>query len=51
MKEGKDPKKWKFRACWLGYEPGDDTWLKWSAVKDLKALDYYSQSNPQLNIG
>ena len=49
--EGNDPKKQKFRARWLGYEPEDDTWLKCSAVKDLEALDTYSQANPDLNLG
>jgi hypothetical protein len=38
---GKNPKNWKFRVRWLGYEPEDDTMLDWAAVKDL-ALDEYS---------
>jgi hypothetical protein len=49
--KGKDPKKWEFRVRWLGYEPDDDTWLKWTAVKDLEALDIYSQEHPELNLG
>jgi hypothetical protein len=48
---GKDPKKWTFRVRWVGYEEGDDTWLPWSAVKDLEALDVYSQAYPELNLG
>ena len=32
---GKNPKEWKFRVRWLGYEPEDDTMLDWAAVKDL----------------
>ena len=40
-----NPKKWKFRVCWLEYEPEheDDTILDWAAVKDLAALDEYSK--------
>jgi hypothetical protein len=48
---GKDPKKWRFRVRWQGYEPEDDTWLEWSAVKDLVALDEYSKEHPELNLG
>jgi len=49
--KSKNPKKWKFQVRWLGYEPEDDTWLKWSAVKDLGALDTYNQPHPNLNLG
>ena len=48
---GKNPKKWKFRVRWLGYEPEDDTILDWAAVKDLAALDEYNKENPYLNLG
>ena len=47
---GKNPKKWKFRVRWLGYEPEDDTMLDWAPVKDLAALDEYSKEN-HLNLG
>ena len=48
---GKNPKRWKFRVRWRGYEPEDDTMLDWAAVKDLAALDGYSKENPHLNLG
>jgi hypothetical protein len=41
----KDPKKWTYVVRWLGYEPGDDTCLPWSSVKDLEALDEYARVN------
>jgi hypothetical protein len=39
---GNNPKKWKYKVRWLGYEEGDDTWLPYSSVKNLKALDDYA---------
>ena len=48
---GKNPKNWKFRVRWLGYEPEDVTMLDWAAVKDLAALDEFSKENPHLNLG
>ena len=47
---GKNPKRWKFRILWRGYEPADDSMVDW-AVKDLAALDDYSNKNPHLNLG
>ena len=34
-----------------GCEPEDDTWLEWSAVKDLFALDKHSHEHTELNLG
>jgi hypothetical protein len=42
--KGKNPKNWKYLVRWLGYEEGDDSWLNWSAVKDLEALEEYALS-------
>ena len=44
-------KNWKFRVRWEGYEPDGDSWLNWNAVKDLAALDTYSQEHPELKLG
>jgi len=33
---------WKFRVRWLGFEPDEDSWLYWIAVKDTM----YSQDFP-----
>jgi chromodomain-containing protein len=38
----------KFRVRWLGYGESDDSWLPWSEVKDLAALDAYLQGHPEL---
>ena len=47
----KEPKKWKFRVRWLGYEPEVDTMLDWVADRNLAALDEYSKENPHINLG
>jgi cleavage and polyadenylation specificity factor subunit 1 len=49
--EGKNPKKWKYRVRWLGYEPEDDTWLPWSSIKDLEALDkFIEDGHPECSV-
>ncbi len=48
---GRNVKNWKFRVRWSGYEPDEDSWLNWNAVKDLAALDKYSQEHPELKLG
>jgi hypothetical protein len=44
-KNGKNKKKWRFKIRWLGYEPDDDTWLGWDAVKNLQALDEFVEQS------
>jgi hypothetical protein len=47
---GKDPKRWKYRVRWTGYEPEEDTWLPWSSVKELSVMDEYRDTHPELKI-
>ena len=37
-----------FKVRWLGYSPDDDTWLPYSAAKELAALDEYLEQHPEL---
>ena len=46
--KGKNSKNWKFKVRWVGYEPQEDSWLNWTAVKDLAALDTYSREHLEL---
>ena len=36
---------YEFKVRQLGYEASEDTWLPWSAVRKLKAIDYRNESN------
>jgi hypothetical protein len=49
--KGQNPKNWKFKERWVWYESEDDSWLNWTAVKDLAALDTYSKEHPELHLG
>jgi hypothetical protein len=48
---GNKKSNYEFLIRWLGYDPADDTWLKYSDVKDLQALDNYSIDHPELRLG
>jgi hypothetical protein len=48
---GTSKRNFKFQVRWLGYEPDEDTWLPYSEVKDLAALDIYSRAHPELALG
>ena len=48
---GKNPKNWKFKVRWVGYDPEEDSWLNGTAVKDLAAFDVYSKKHPELKLG
>ena len=37
-----------FRVHWAGYEDSEDTWLPWSKVNELAALDIYLAEHPEL---
>ena len=41
----------EFLIRWKGYEPSEDTWEPYAAVKDLVALDEYSKLHPDLGLG
>ena len=41
---GRNVKNWMFRVRWSAYEPDEDSWLNWNAVK-------YSQDHPELKLG
>jgi hypothetical protein len=47
---GKKKKELKFRVRWVGYGVEDDSWLPYSDVKDLEALDVYLKTHPELRL-
>jgi hypothetical protein len=47
---GNGKKDWQFRVRWEGYDQADDSWLPYSEVRDLEALDVYAKSHPGLRL-
>jgi Chromo (CHRromatin Organisation MOdifier) domain/Integrase zinc binding domain/Integrase core domain len=47
----RDKRNLEFLVRWKGYEPNDDSWEPYDTVKDLMALDDYSKTHPELNLG
>jgi len=41
-----NPKNWKFKVQSVDYESVDYSWLNWTSVKYLAALDSYSKEYP-----
>ena len=46
--KGNNLNNWKFKVRWVGYEQEVDSWLNWTAVKDLAAFDVFSKEHPEL---
>jgi hypothetical protein len=42
--------KYEFFVRWAGYGPDEDSWIPWSEVKDLQALDAYLVMHPELHL-
>jgi hypothetical protein len=47
----KKPKKdWSFKVRWRGFDASEDSWLPFSEVRDLAALDVYLKAHPELRL-
>lgn len=40
----------EFLVRWKGFEPSDDSWLPYSSVSELSALDTYASTHPELRL-
>jgi len=49
--EGRNPKIGKLKVRSVGYEPEDDSWLNWTALKDVASLNSYNKEHPVLQLG
>jgi hypothetical protein len=44
----KNKRQMRFRIRWSGYDADEDSWLPFSSVRKLEALDNYVQAHPEL---
>ena len=41
----------EFLVHWAGYSSEEDTWEPWKNVRDVAAMDVYSEKHPELRLG
>ncbi len=44
------PSSMKFLVKWLGYDHSHNSWLPWSQVDELAAMDTYERNNPDVQF-
>eukprot|EP00762_Andalucia_godoyi_P006033 ANDGO_00041.mRNA.1 hypothetical protein ABB37_10147 len=47
---GKSKRDFEFRVRWSGYNADDDSWLPYSEVRELEALETYLSDRPSIKL-